>query len=315
LVSRPSFAIRARVEFEGPTTSSRKANGDARIVKLGVVGDDGRSMPGKLIRLRYAAICRVCAANLSKRESTWWDPATRTATCTNCPPPLPTEPSSASDLRWMEPATTAQRSAGASARNEYERRHQRRERQIEQRWGRLARAIKFLSDDPQSTKAWAKGSEGERRLAAHLLETVGARAILLHDLKVPGTRANIDHLAIAASGVWVIDTKRYTGKVERRDRGGLFKTDQRLYVAGRDRTRLIDGLGWQVRTVRDALRGADVPITAALCFVDAEWRLLSRPFELEGVWVTWPKKLSAMIAAPGPLASDEIGHVAGRLSR
>jgi hypothetical protein len=67
--------------------------------------------------------------------------------------------------------------------------------------------------DPQSTRAWARGSEGERRLAAHLLRTVGDRAVLLHDRKVPRTRGNIDHLAIAASGVWVIDAKHYTGLV------------------------------------------------------------------------------------------------------
>ncbi|MGP8209226.1 MAG: nuclease-related domain-containing protein, partial [Acidimicrobiales bacterium] len=93
--------------------------------------------------------------------------------------------------------------------------------------------------DPQSTRAWARGSEGERRLAAHLLRTVGDRAVLLHDRKVPRTRGNIDHLAIAASGVWVIDAKHYTGLVERRDMGGWFKTDYHLYVGGRDRTKVV----------------------------------------------------------------------------
>lgn len=66
--------------------------------------------------------------------------------------------------------------------------------------GRLAGVVKFLSDDPQSITAWAKGSEGERRLARHLLAAVGDRAVLLHDRKVPGTRGNIDHIAIAAVG-------------------------------------------------------------------------------------------------------------------
>jgi hypothetical protein len=70
--------------------------------------------------------------------------------------------------------------------------------------GRLAGVVKFISNDPQST-AWAKGSEGERRLAAHLVRSVGDRAVLLHDHKVPGTRGNIDHLVVASSGVWVIE--------------------------------------------------------------------------------------------------------------
>ena len=204
--------------------------------------------------------------------------------------------------------------AGASARQEYEKRHQRREQRIDQRWGRLAGVIKFLSDDPQSTKAWAAGSEGERRLAAHLQTTVGDRALLLHDRKVRGTRANIDHLVVAASGIWVVDAKRYQGLVERRYVGGLFRADPRLYVGGRDRSKLLEGLDWQVGAVQNVLGGADLPIHAALCFVDAEWKLWSKPFQLSGVWVTWPKRLAEMIAEPGPLTPTELTDIGQRLA-
>jgi Nuclease-related domain len=51
---------------------------------------------------------------------------------------------------------------------------------------------------------------------------------VLHDRRVPGTRANIDHLLISSSGVFVVDAKRYGGRVEQRDRGGFFRTDYRL---------------------------------------------------------------------------------------
>lgn len=33
----------------------------------------------------------------------------------------------------------------------------------------------------------------------------------VHDRRIPGSRANIDHIAVAATGVWVIDTKNATG--------------------------------------------------------------------------------------------------------
>jgi hypothetical protein len=33
--------------------------------------------------------------------------------------------------------------------------------------------------------------------------------------------------------VFVVDVKNYKGKVETRDRGGFFSTDDRLYVGGR----------------------------------------------------------------------------------
>ena len=204
--------------------------------------------------------------------------------------------------------------AGGSARLEYERRHQRREAKIDQQWGRLAGVVKFLSNDPQSTTAWAKGSQGEQRLAAHLLQAVGDRAVLLHDRKVPRTRGNIDHLAIAASGIWVIDAKHYQGQVEHRDKGGWFKTDYHLYVGGRDRTKIADGLAWQVDAVRSALAGTDVPISAALCFIEAEWSLFAKPFKQNGVWVTWAKKLAEMIAAPAPLSLPEVADIAERLA-
>jgi hypothetical protein len=37
---------------------------------------------------------------------------------------------------------------------------------------------------------------------------------VLHDRRIPGSRANIDHIAIAATGVWVIDSKRYKRKLQ-----------------------------------------------------------------------------------------------------
>ena len=115
--------------------------------------------------------------------------------------------------------------------------------------------MNFLSDDPQSITAWAKGSEAERRLAESLTRRVGDRAVLLYDRKVPKTRGNIDHMAVASSGVWVIDAKQCSGLVEKRDKGGLSKVDFRLYVNGRGRTKLVEGLGRQVEAVRVALAG------------------------------------------------------------
>jgi hypothetical protein len=37
---------------------------------------------------------------------------------------------------------------------------------------------------------------------------------VLHDLAVPGSRANIDHLAIGPGGVFVIDSKQYRGRLQ-----------------------------------------------------------------------------------------------------
>jgi hypothetical protein len=174
--------------------------------------------------------------------------------------------------------------------------------------------VKFLVDEPQQITAWATGSEGERLLAESLMRRLGQHAMPLLDRKVPGTRGNIDLLFIASSGVWVIDAKKYRGPVERRDKGGPFKTEYHLYINRRDRTTLIDGLGWQLNAVRTALVGSDPPIYAVLCLVDAEWKFFAKPFQLNSVWVSPARGLAEMIAAPGPLTERDRTDIAERLA-
>jgi hypothetical protein len=219
----------------------------------------------------------------------------------------PEDPVSASELD--------RGTAGRSAQAEFERRHHKREERIDARFGRLAGVVKFLSDDPQSTKAWAGGAAGEKRVAEELANRLGTSGVLLSDRRVPRTKGNVDHIAIAPSGVWVIDAKHYTGRVEHRDKGGWFRTDWRLYVNGRDRTKLVDALDWQIAAVEKVLSGKEVPVHAALCFVGANWGLFSKPFQQAGVWVTWVAKLAEMILEPGPLGENEVQAIAARLAR
>jgi len=56
-------------------------------------------------------------------------------------------------------------------------------------------------------------------------------------------------------------------------------------------------------------------VQAALCFVDSEWVCLAKPFQLEDVWVTWPKELCRMVLRPGPLDREEVEWVAQPLAR
>jgi Nuclease-related domain len=61
------------------------------------------------------------------------------------------------------------------------------------------------------TVAWRRGALGEERTAALLgrLERQGWTA--LHDLAVPGSAANLDHLVVGPGGVFVVDSKHYRG--------------------------------------------------------------------------------------------------------
>ena len=94
---------------------------------------------------------------------------------------------------------------------------------------------------------------------------------MLHDRAAPMSRANIDHIAIAPSGVYVIDCKRYSGKIE--VTAPLFGA-QKLIIKGRDRTSLIKSLERQVAHVKAALGDLDegIPVHGCLCFVAPEGR-------------------------------------------
>ncbi len=54
---------------------------------------------------------------------------------------------------------------------------------------------------------WLRGAAGERATAAVLERLPERKWVVMHDLPLRGHRANIDHLVIGPSGVWVVDTK------------------------------------------------------------------------------------------------------------
>ena len=268
----------------------------------------------RTMRLRYAGKCAGCGAALPAGATARYDRTSRTATCVVCPnAPAPDAQLGPATAPASAPAAPPA-AAGGSAQAQHDRLHARREATLEARWGRFAGVAKFFSDDPQSTKAWAKGAEGERRLARHLEHELGDRAVLLHDRRY--RKWNIDHLVLASTGVWVIDAKAYAGRVEYRNRGGwLGSADYRIYVDGRDKTKLAGGLEWQVTAVRGALGDMEVPIQPALCFVNREnWGIRPKPFRHQGVLVTPAQKLVEIIGAPGDLDPEQVEAVARRLS-
>ncbi|GAA4729496.1 hypothetical protein GCM10023350_10970 [Nocardioides endophyticus] len=93
---------------------------------------------------------------------------------------------------------------GASARREYERRQAKRETRIRKNHPKLGGLILAMTDDPQSTTAWDTGAIGEERLGQRLNELSSDTMRVLHDRRNPGTRANIDHIAVTPTGIHVI---------------------------------------------------------------------------------------------------------------
>jgi Nuclease-related domain len=70
--------------------------------------------------------------------------------------------------------------------------------------------------------AWRRGAAGERRTARllSLLERHGWA--VLHDLAVPGSRANVDHLVIGPGGLFVINSKLYRRRLQLDPSGQLW---------------------------------------------------------------------------------------------
>lgn len=66
---------------------------------------------------------------------------------------------------------------------------------------------------PGDDERWLRGAAGERATAQILQSLPPRRWAVFHDLAVPGSRANIDHLVVGPTGVWVVDSKTTRGRV------------------------------------------------------------------------------------------------------
>ncbi len=204
-----------------------------------------------------------------------WNSESRQVRCLPC---APSQHAALVDRPTTPTVSAVIHGGGVSAQNEYDRRSARREQQIRSQHPRLGNLLVALTDNPSSTRVWAQGAAGERAVAARLDALSGDQVLALHDRRLrrpDGTlsRANIDHLAVTGTGVWVIDAKTHQGALEVRRTGGIFSPrTESLYINGRDRTSLVHGLLKQVDAVRRELHRVHVtvPVRGALCFVGTE---------------------------------------------
>lgn len=262
-------------------------------------------------RVKYDGVCSRCGASLVRGSPAVWDRTSRTIHCIECPGASTAPPIADDTTPPIEVGV-----AGRSARAEHDRREARRDAAITERWGTglVSKIVRAVSDEPQSTRAWAIGAAGEEKLARELDGVPGL--LMLHDRRVPGTKGNIDHIVIAPAGVFVIDAKNHHGRLEIRDRGGFFRVDYRLYVGGRDCSGMADGMGWQVEAVREALADPEdrLPVVPVLCFLNAEWPLFRAPEEFRGVRLESHKSLKRILAGDTVIDDQRAAKIAARLS-
>ncbi|MBC9822826.1 NERD domain-containing protein [Terrabacter sp. MAHUQ-38] len=258
------------------------------------------------MRLRYAGTCRVCGLALPAKTEAIYDRGTKTVRCVTHDVQPCDEPSVAEVIEGGI--------AGASARREFERRTAKREERIRTKHPKLGGLILAVTDEQQSTNAWDIGARGEEMLGSGLNQLASETLRLLHDRRIPASRANIDHLAVTPTGVYVIDAKKYKGRPHLKIEGGLFRPRvERLLVGTRDCTKLVDRVLKQVDLVRGLLHD-DAPVHGVLCFVDADWPLIGGAFTTRGVQALWPRKLYPKLQADGPFDVEVLTDIHRKLA-
>lgn len=262
-------------------------------------------------KLRYAGKCAVCLTGVAAGQSAHWNRQRKTIMCLAC-----------GDGQGLVQSGAAGASAEAMALRRAQQEAERKE-QFDAKQDALQAAYEarrpFLSRlfpyrrwlykpaQPNASKAWSKGAEGEKKVAAQLDMFSGPdRYLTLHDRRIPGSASNLDHLAVSAEGVWIIDAKNFNGPVRKVNKGGLLRPDYRLIVNGRDRTKLVESLIRQIGHVSTSLAGVANPkpiqVIGALCFVDRD---KMQAFDVQGVLVTGQIRLSGRLMDDGPLDREQ----------
>jgi len=313
---------------------------DAACTGVTVTDSTGSGVGGRELRLRYAATCHTCRAALPPGTRASWNPVSRSTRCLNCSSAV--NDATVIDLAVDHPPKCKEAStfvepdwgvAGGSSQRQYDRQEHRRRARLRANWrwvvaasavGGVAGGVLTATTHshgplfvvlgvllpitkcwptPQHIAAWRSGAVGERQVGARLEALRSTGVLTIHDRRVPRRQTNIDHIAVASSGVFVIDTKNVTGKVAPTDRG--------LRVGGRRRDDMITAMSGQVTVVREALADQAMPdelIRPVLCFTRADlpW-LRPRP---GGVALLQPRGLVRLLRRPGPLSADDVKRIA-----
>ncbi|MFZ4434370.1 MAG: nuclease-related domain-containing protein [Microthrixaceae bacterium] len=153
------------------------------------------------------------------------------------------------------------------------------------------------TEGQSEAQQWRKGAAGERRTAERLA-TLPPDYVVFHDLRVPGSRANIDHLVIGPTGVFVVDSKAYSGTFT--DGSGT------LWRGRNPINREVDTVQFIASRVSEHL---DVPVRTVLCFTEAN---LPRPVTNLGITsaVTLEALSDVLMSGHRQHADPQIGWIA-----
>ena len=156
--------------------------------------------------------------------------------------------------------------------------------------GGLAFLLRFRVS--AETTAGRRGAKGEQ-LTARRLHRLGRGWTVFHDLAIPGSRANADHLVIGPPGVFLIDSKHYRGRLTLSPEGSLWYGYHPL--AG-----VLATVRWEAAVLSQTL---DTTVTPMLCVHGGQvpWGEVMA----EGIPVITADRIATTLKALPPLL-DEI---------
>ena len=126
---------------------------------------------------------------------------------------------------------------------------------------------------PSTAGRWEAGAAGERATARALEGVEDQGYAVLHDVRLPGRRWNLDHVLLGPAGVVVVESKQWRQPVTVRRRWPKLVEER---------------LGWQLDAVAHALRANGLPDTTVHGFVCVHGARVRRPW-----W--WPGARQAPI--------------------
>lgn len=114
----------------------------------------------------------------------------------------------------------------------------------------------------------ALGIEAERA-TGHALDQLPAQWSVLHSRSIPGTNADVDHLAIGAAGVFVLDSKNWSGRVTRSKTVNDDGTEDVTFVLNGSAQRMAERLqptAFEARRVMETLNVTPATVRVVIVF-------------------------------------------------
>jgi hypothetical protein len=150
----------------------------------------------------------------------------------------------------------------------------------------------------EQARTWQRGAAGERRTARLLDRLVRDGYVVFHDLAVPGSPANVDHVVLGPSGVFVIDSKQWSGSVHQGADGLAWHNHYPL-----DRT--LGAVRWEAQMIGRLL---GTRAAAVVCVHGAH--VHGGGLEAQGVAIVPPHLLRGALGFEGVLSDAEVALLA-----